>query len=370
MPARRQQASAPPDGPTALLLLPRRLERFILGDLARDLLRAPRVAALEPGRLPYGAYGRMPHAAAATLARGAARRLRLRGEPGVLLMFHPLQWPLASALLERHPRAELWYSVWDRYDHALDASARMRERLSAFHDAAAGRATWVFAASDALAELERADGRAAEVVPPPHDGFPAPDPGAAVIAVSLGHLGRRVDWALLRGVAEAMPELVLLLVGEAHPDECSGDADFAACRALANLVWLGRLDDEAAARVILCADVGIVPFRAGDPFNDAGLPQRIVKYARLGRRTVAPPLAGARTWERAVTFCDGVEEWVGALRAGAGARAAPDLELRAWALAQTAARQDAPIWRRLLAAGVVDLADVPAAARDAGARPG
>lgn len=366
MGAREQPASAPAGGPTALLLLPRRLESFILGDLAHDLLRAPRVAALEPGRLPYGAYGRLPPAAAALLARGFARRLELRGDPRVLIMFHPLQWPLASALLERHPRAELWYSVWDRYDHALDASPRMRERLSAFHGAAAEAARWVFTASDALAELERADGRVAEAVPPPHDGFPAPDPEAAVVAVSLGHLGRRVDWALLRGVAEAMPELVLLLVGEAHPDECAGDADFAACRELANLVWLGRLDDQAAARVILCADVGIVPFRSGDPFNDAGLPQRIVKYARLGRRTIAPPLAGARTWERAVTFCDGAEEWVTALRAGAGGRAQPDSGLRAWALAQTAARQDAPIWKRLLAAGVVDLADVPAAARDAG----
>ncbi|MFN8174810.1 MAG: hypothetical protein U0T02_07065 [Solirubrobacteraceae bacterium] len=355
------------DGPSALLLLPRRLERFILSDLARDLLSAPRVAALEPGRLPYGAYGRMPPALAASVARGSARRLALRGEPRVLVMFHPLQWPLASALLERHPRAELWYSLWDRYDHALDASPRMRERLATFHAEAAGRAAWVFAASDALADLERAEGRAADVVPPPHDGFPAPDPSNAIVAVSLGHLGRRVDWGLLRAVAERIPELALLLVGEAHPDECRDNPDFAACRALPNLVWLGRLDDEAAARVILCADVGIVPFRTGDPFNDTALPQRIIKYARLGRRTLAPPLSGVLTWERAVTRCDGVGEWVAALRAAAGARTAPDLELREWALAQTGPRQDAPIWRRLLAAGVVDLADVPEGAREADA---
>lgn len=356
------------DGPTALLLLPRRLESFILGDLARDLLRAPRVVALEPGHVPYGIYGRMPAAAAMRLARGSAGRLRAAGEVGVVVMFHPLQWPLASALVERHPDAELWYSLWDRYDHALDASPRRRGRLAAFHAAAAERAHWTFAASDALAVLEREAGRTADVVPPPTDAFPAPDPEAAVVAVSLGHLGRRVDWTLLRGVAEAMPELALLLVGEVHPDECREDADFAACRALPNLVWLGRLGDEAAARVILCADVGIVPFRASDPFNDAGLPQRIMKYARLGRRTIAPMLSGVLTWERAVTRCADVDEWVAALRASAGARTAPDLELRAWALAQTASRQDAPLWRRLEAAGVVDAADVPAEAREAGAK--
>ena len=48
-----------------------------------------------------------------------------------------------------------------------------------------------------------------------------------------------------------------------------------------------RRTDEEAARLILCADVGIVPFKV-EPFNDAGLPYRILKYARLGRRTVAP----------------------------------------------------------------------------------
>ena len=70
-----------------------------------------------------------------------------------------------------------------------------------------------------------------------------------------------------------------------------GDADYEACRAAPNLVWLGARADEEAARLILCADVGIVPFKV-EPFNDAGLPYRILKYARLGRRTVAPPLAG------------------------------------------------------------------------------
>ena len=42
-----------------MLLLPAPLERFILRDQAEDLLRAPRVVALGPGRVPYGAYARL-----------------------------------------------------------------------------------------------------------------------------------------------------------------------------------------------------------------------------------------------------------------------------------------------------------------------
>ena len=172
-----------------------------------------------------------------------------------------------------------------------------------------------------------------------------------MIAVSLGHLGWRTDWGLMRAVAERMPELVLLLVGEAHPDECKGDADFEWCRRAPNLVWLGRRNDEEAARLILCADVGVLPFRS-EPFNDAALPYRILKYARLGRRTVSPELAGVQTWDRAVTTVADADAFVAALRAHAGARTRPDAQLRAWAFEQTAARVNEPLWQRLRELGI------------------
>jgi len=339
--------------PLCLLLLPRTLERFILRDQAEDLLRADGVVAAEPGRVPYGAFGRLPAPVAERVARAAARRLvrGLNGALRIVVIFHPLQLPVAEALIEL-TGAELWYGRWDRYERAHDASAGMRARLEALHTRAATRSALTFVASTELQRLEAEAGREAALVPLAADRFPAPDPTGTVVAVSLGHLGHRVDWTLLRGVAEAMgDELVLLLVGAAHPDELKGNADFAACRALPQLVWLGQRSDAEAARLIACADVGIVPFTV-EPFNGAGLPYRILKYARLGRRTVSPPLAGARTWARAVDEADGPAAFAAALRAQAGRRAAPDLELRAWALAQTAEAQDEPLWRRLEELGV------------------
>jgi hypothetical protein len=341
--------------PLALLLLPRPLERFILREQAQDLLRAPGVVAADPPAVPYGAFLRTPSEVAHVLARRVARRLvrglRRHGRLQVVCIFHPVQWPLAQALLAEEPEAELWYGRWDRYERAPDADERRRARLEAWHEAAAARSALTFVASGRLAELEREAGREATLVPLAADAFPAPDPAGTVVAVSLGHLGRRTDWALLRAVAERMPELVLLLVGAWHDDEARGDEDYAWCRAAPGFVWLGERDDEEAARLILCADVGIVPFRA-EPFNDAGLPYRILKYARLGRHTVSPELAGVRTWERAVRTARDADAFAEALRSFAGARARPDLELRAWALAQTAERQDAPLWARLRELGI------------------
>jgi hypothetical protein len=339
--------------PRALLLLPRPLEGFILGDQARDLLRAEGVAAADPPRVPYGALARLPAALRERVARGTARRLlgALHGDLRAIAIFHPVQWPLAEALLAARPQAELWYARWDRYEVAYDASPRMRRRLAALHEAAARRSALTFVVSGKLAELEREAGREAHLLGLAADSFPAPEPGSAIIAVSLGHLGWRTDWALVRAVAERLPELVLLLVGAWHEDECKEDPDFRWCRQAPNLVWLGRRSDEEAARLILCADVGILPFRV-EPFNDAGLPYRILKYARLGRRTISPELAGVHTWDRAVTTAADADAFVAALRAQAGARVRPDAELRAWALEQTAERVNAPLWERLRALGV------------------
>lgn len=339
------------DRPLLVLLLPRPLERFILRDQAEDLLTAPGAIAVEPPAVRYGALGRLPEAVSGALASAQAGRMRLPGVPRAIAIFHPFQYPLARALLTRHPDCELWYGRWDRYEEAYDAGGRTQARLRELHAAAAERASLVFVASEALAAIERSEGREPALVPLAADSFPAPDPAAAVIAVSLGHLGHRTDWALLRAVAEGMPELTLLLVGAWHDDECGDDPDYRACRAAPNLVWLGPRSDEEAARLILCADVGIVPFERS-AFNDAGLPYRIIKYARLGRRTVAPDLAGVRTWSDAVIVARDAGEWIAALRSQAGVRTRPDTALREWALAQSARHQNRPLWERMEALGI------------------
>ncbi len=343
--------------PLCLLLFPSKLETFILRDQAEDLLGAGGVIAVEPPPIPYGAVARLPRPLRNAIARRQAKRLvksldRRGAVPRAVTIFHPVQYPLAAAIARAKPgECELWYWRWDRYEYAYDAGPRMRERLQELHERAASESTLVAVASDELDRLEREAGREPELVPLAADSFPAPDPTGAVVAVSLGHLGWRVDWTLLREVCLRMPELVLLLVGAWHDNECNDEEAYAWCRTHPGCVWLGSLDDEQAARIILCADAGIVPFKH-EPFNDAALPYRIIKYARLGRRTVAPELAGLRTWSNAVTTAVDADAWVDALRAQAGRRANPDLELREWALAQTARKQNAPIWERLRRLGI------------------
>ncbi|WP_210491053.1 hypothetical protein [Patulibacter sp. SYSU D01012] len=338
-----------------VLLLPRPLERFILRDQAEDLLRGEDVVALDPPRGGYGGALRLPDRASEALARrqAAALERQLLGDgrdARIIVFFHATQEPVAAALRAR-TGAELWYWRWDRYEAAGDADEARRERLATLHRRASQASSLVVASSSRLHELAAADGRPAVLSPLAADSFPDPDPTVEVVGFCLGHLGRRTDWALLRGLGERLPGLQLLLVGEVHEDEAEGDEDFAWCRAHAPFVFCGALPDAAAAQLLRLADVGILPFRR-DEFNDAGLPYRILKAARLGRRTVVPPLAGARTWDEAIVVADGPQEFAHAVAAEAGRRTAPDEALRAWAHAQTAERQNAPLRSRLVALGL------------------
>src|SRR3954471_13571247 len=284
--AARAGRDEPP--PICVLLLPRDLESFILRDQAEDLLAAPGVVAVEPARVPYGAYLRLPASVADGVAATQARRLRLPGRPRVIVIFHPLQYPLARGLIAHHPDAELLYWGWARYDASHGTSRRRRERLEDLHLAAALRAEVNVVVSDTLAETARAEGVAPLLVPLAADSLPAPDPAGTVVAVALGQASQRTDWALLRAVAAGMPELVLLRVGEWPAGE---GEDYEACRAAPNLVWLGRRADEETARLIACADVGVLPC------EDAALPYRVLRCAKLGRRTIAPGRADVRAWE-------------------------------------------------------------------------
>ena len=54
-----------------------------------------------------------------------------------------------------------------------------------------------------------------------------------------------------------------------------------------------------------------------------------------------------------MTTAADADAFVAALRAQAGARVRPDIELRAWALEQTAERVNAPLWERLRELGVI-----------------
>jgi hypothetical protein len=137
--------------PLGVILLPRRLEDFELHSQAADLMRAPGIVAVEPARVSYEAYLRMPTGVGDGIAAIQARRLPLAGAPRLVIIFSPLQYPLARALIALHPGCELWYVPAAA---PPGGSRRRRERIEELHIAADARAALSFDV-DALMAGER-----------------------------------------------------------------------------------------------------------------------------------------------------------------------------------------------------------------------
>jgi hypothetical protein len=124
--------------PLAVLLLPSKLERFELVGHAQNLLEIPRVVALEPPRLLTSGW------LADGLTTRYARRVSFPGDPRVLVLYHPRQYPLARALVAQYESPELWYAPPERESMAA-AAGRHGDELSALDDRARERADQILA---------------------------------------------------------------------------------------------------------------------------------------------------------------------------------------------------------------------------------
>ena len=143
--AEEESARFEGERPLGVLLLPAELERFELRERAEDLLTAPGVVAVDPPRLTYARIAALSEGVADGIANVQARRLRLPGYPRALVVFHPDQYPLARAVRELHPDAELWYGP---------SSDPAGERERALHERALERASLQFDHSDAPAHTQ------------------------------------------------------------------------------------------------------------------------------------------------------------------------------------------------------------------------
>jgi hypothetical protein len=81
--------------------------------------------------------------------------MKLPGFPRVVVIFAPLQYPLARGLMVANEGTELWY--WRHAPLEQPASRRRRDRLEELHLAASFRAELIIVSSEELREEARAE---------------------------------------------------------------------------------------------------------------------------------------------------------------------------------------------------------------------
>jgi hypothetical protein len=121
---------APVAEPLGLLLLPIALDHFERAEHVRRLLAVPRVLALEPPRVSPPRWLRD------TIPARQVRRLKLPGQPRLIILYDPAQYPLARGLCARYEEAELWYlsSGEAEGEERAELDQLARERATRSHD--------------------------------------------------------------------------------------------------------------------------------------------------------------------------------------------------------------------------------------------
>lgn len=109
------------------------------------------------------------------------------------------------------------------------------------------------------------------------------------IAGFMGHIGERIDVALLQAVADT--GISLLLVGPRHA-RYEIDA-MSALLARPNVQWTGPREFEELPRYLAKVDVGLVPYN-DSPFNRGSFPLKTLEYLAAGLPVVATDLPAIR----------------------------------------------------------------------------
>jgi teichuronic acid biosynthesis glycosyltransferase TuaH len=109
------------------------------------------------------------------------------------------------------------------------------------------------------------------------------------IAGFMGHIGERIDLALLDAVAAT--GVSLLLVGPRHPRFDVSALDGLLARH--NVQWIGPRSFEELPAYLAAMGVGLVPY-SHTPFNEASFPLKTLEYLAAGRSVVATDLPAIR----------------------------------------------------------------------------
>ena len=107
----------------------------------------------------------------------------------------------------------------------------------------------------------------------------------------VGTLEDRVDWSLMRDVAQTNPTASFVLVGRVGDGgDSSWARDRSHCLALPNVHAIGWRPQSLIDAYNRSFDLGLIPYRVDHPFNIASCPTKIMDYLASGRPVVSTNL--------------------------------------------------------------------------------
>jgi len=276
----------------------------------RELSRQVRLIEAE---LPPGWMKSFPRLGQWPLARACRKWQKERIRTGTKTSLW-ITYPFYLALAEQvRPESLVYYNL-DDYTLYWPAKA---DAVRDWEARAVRRADWtVCVAAERARQLriaipERADrilhvphGAPESTIPrePFLEAGPAPEELAHIPRPWLGYLGGledRVDWSLVRKIAETYPDTSIVLVGpRPNPDGSeSWRAEARAAMARSNVYAPGSVPQERIGEVYASFDVNLTPYDVSHAFNVVCSPTKLMDAMGCGRPMVATDLPECRRYE-------------------------------------------------------------------------
>ena len=160
------------------------------------------------------------------------------------------------------------------------------------------------------------------------EAFAAPHPVPADLAALprprigyLGLLSHFLDFEVLEAVRRARRGGTVVLIGPGSP---ATDAHVRAFASREGVAVLGPRDYTQVPALMQGFDLGIIPFRANDPFVQGINPNKVYQYLAAGLPAITTPVLDLTPTPPHLQFASTPAEWTAAIGRALDAPAAPD----------------------------------------------
>ena len=132
----------------------------------------------------------------------------------------------------------------------------------------------------------------------------------------VGSLEDRLDWQLVRLIADSVPGGSVVLIGR-EPDPAGSEswyADYLDAISRPNVHRLGWKNSSEIGQYNASFDVCMIPYRADHPFNRVACPTKVMDYMATSRPVVSTALPECRLYDHLFSIADSHEEFIEAIR--------------------------------------------------------
>ena len=148
---------------------------------------------------------------------------------------------------------------------------------------------------------------------------PALPAGSRQVAIYQGAVNARVDFELMDGIVQLLPEWDFWFCGLAD----DSNPGWKRLKSRPNVQHFGALDPGALAARMCRATVGLIPFHQEDVIR-VSLPLKAYEYVACGLPVVSVPIDALDSEPELFTFAGTAAEFASAIRTAAGTRTSPD----------------------------------------------